>query len=701
MHPVMKHHAGWMIGVALIAAGCGGGGVALPANNGTGGGGAGTTVDVLTGPGPIFGTPVPSATRYAAMDKVKAKYDQLVTGGVAPLEREAQLAAYMATVPEFSKTGIAPDGTLWGQFADRSFYLFSDRSVPDDFVAKREGGRAPSLGFTSATAPTPRPLSGNGLEVVNGGQAYVFETFDGSMGTPNEEITEMLQKRGYTVSSGPATVEALRNVKNAGVFYISTHGGQAGHPMNAGKRFWSMWTATEATPENDVKYQDDIRAGRLVVFEAEYGKSLGPFTYKERRYAITADWVKHYGWSFTDRSVAFINCCWSDQGGFTAALRGLASPVSTTFGWNNAAHPEKAWRVARYFFDRALGTNLAEPKLPGGMRPFTTDDVFAKEQQLGYTDGSTAIYGPCVLVKQGQNTLLAPSIMTMEVYERGIEPTQVQPQMILRGLLGKTPPKSLTIGGTPATNIAVLSETEWQVTLAANPGPGFAGQVQVEMPTGVKSNAPLLSSWNGSFVYDGAPVTTAGNNVRGKITINGHFRADLHKYREVVDGPLVTPGPRYTRASAGSTAKWAVTGAMPGWAYVSATSGTLPYGLRQTGSPHGDGYILDLRIDRRAGTVGYAFSYLSTDVNYTVPPVPQVFTIVIPRDNLLVSMPLQTPDRFGATMFTPKAVGNLLPDLTAASQVFNGMVAEMGTKLTVSTLSVSHAPSANKEEDVS
>jgi hypothetical protein len=690
-----------MIGVALIAAGCGGGGVSLPVGNGNSGGGGAGTVDVLTGPGPTIGAPVPSATRYAAMDKVKTKYDQLVAAGVAPLEREAQLATYMGTLPEFAKTGVAPDGTLWGQYADRSFYMFSDRAVPDDFVAKREGGRAPSLGFTSPMAPAPRPLAGNGLEVVNGGQAYVFETFDGSMGTPNEEITEMLEKRGYNVASGPATVEALRNVKNAGVFYISTHGGQASHPLNPGKRFWSMWTATEATPENDVKYQDDIRAGRLVVFQAEYGKSLGPFTYSERRYAITADWVKHYGWSFTDRSVAFINCCWSDQGGFTAALRSLARPASTTFGWDNAAHPEKAWRVARYFFDRGLGTNLAEPKMPGGMRPFTTDEVFAKEQQLGFTDGSTTIYGPCVLVKQGVNTMLAPSIMTMEVYERGIEPTQVKPQMILRGLLGKTLPKALTIGGTPATSVVAISETEWQVTLASAPGPGYAGQVQIETAAGIKSNAPLLTSWSGSFVYDGAPVTTEGNNVRGKITINGHFRADLHKYREVVDGPLVTPGARYTRASAGSTASWSITGAMPGWAYVTATSGQLPYGLRQTGSPHGDGYILDLRLDRGAGTVGFAFSYLSTNVDYTVPPAPGVYTIVIPRDNLLLSMPLQTPDRFGATLFTPKAVGNLLPDLTVASQVFNGMVPQMGTKLTVSSLSANHAPTANKEEDAS
>lgn len=692
---------GWMtVVVAVLAAGCGGGGVALNTGSGGGGGGGGAgQVDALVGPGPINGPAVPTATRYAAMDKVDAKFNTLVAAKLAPLERERQLKDYMATLPEFAKTGIAPDGTIWGQFADQSFYMVSDRAVPDEFVPQQPGGRTARSAFTSAPAPAVRTLAGGALEVVSGSAAYVFETFDGSMGTPNEEITEMLAKRGYRVTSGPATVEALRNVKDAGVFYISTHGGQASHPLNGGKRFWSMWTATEATPENDAKYEADLRAGRLVVFKAEYGKSIGPFEYSERRYAITADWVKHYGWTFSDRSVAFINCCWSDAGGFNQALRSLTKPASTTFGWDNAAHPEKAWRVARYFFDRGLGTNQAEPIMPGGMRPFSTDEVFAKETELGFIDGTTQIYGPCTLVKQGKNAMLAPAIMTMEVYERGIEPTTVQSQLILKGQLGKVLPKTLKIGGVAATNIVMLSETEWQATVPSAAGPGFSGRVEIEMPSGIKSNAPLMTSWTGTFIYEGAPVTTVSNNVRGKITVTGHFRADVHKYRDQVDGPLITPTARYARAAVGSTANWAITGAMPGWSYVTPTAKTMPYGLRNVPALYGDGFIMDLKLDRRAGTVGFGFNYLSTNVDYVVPPAPQVFTIVIPRDNLLLATPTQNSDRFGGALFTPKATGNLNPNLTTAAQTFDGTMPQMGTKLICSALSVAHAPDEDDEED--
>lgn len=687
---------------AVMVAGCGGGGVALnPGSGGGGGGGGAGTVDPLVGPGPISGPPVASATRYAAMDKVDKKLDDLMKASVPPIQREQQVKAYMATLPEFIKTGISPDGTLWGQFADKSYYMVSDRAVPDDFTAKGPSRDRLAQAFMNVPAPPSQPSAGGALEVVSGSKAYVFDTFDGSMGTPNEEITEMLTKRGYNVSSGPATVEALRNVKDAGVFYISTHGGQATHPLNGGRAFWSMWTATEATPENDLKYEADLRAGRLVVFKAEYGKSIGPFTYSERRYAITADWITYYGWTFADRSVAFINCCWSDAGGFNQALRMLAKPASTTLGWSNAAHPDKAWRVARYFFDRSLGTNLSAPILPGGTRPFSTDEVFAKEQQLNYTDGTTTIYGPCVLVKQGKNAMLAPAISTMEVYERGIEPTTVQSQLFVKGQLGKTLPRSLKIGGVAASAITMLNENEWQVTIPSAAGAGFSGQVEIEMQSGIKSNTPLLTSWTGTFTYEGAPLTTVGNNVRGKITSTLHFRADLHKYREVVDGPLVTPPARYARAAVGSSANWSLTGALPGWSYVTPTAGTLPYGLRQQPVPFGTGYVADLVLNRRNNTVGYAWGFLGTNVSYRVQGVPQTFDVVTPQDHLLIATPNQTPDRVGGPTFTPKAVGNLLPDMRTALQVFQGATPERGTKLTVSALSVQHAPNDDWEEDPS
>jgi len=688
----------WIFSLAaLVLAGCGGSGLQAPG----GGGGFATLDDTGSGPGPIVGTPVPASVRYGAMNKVRAKYDALVAANVKNVYRELQLVAYMKNLPEFAKAGLAPDGTLWGKFADNSFYLFSDRSVPDDFTPTPSRPRRALPALSQAAAPS-KPLSATGasVEVVNSRKAFVFDTFDGSMGTPNEEITEMLIKRGYQVTSSAATLEALRTVRDAGALYFSSHGGQATHPSNPQARFWSVWSSTEATPENDTRYWNDIAAGRLVVFEAAYGKSLGPLKYVSRRYAITGDWVKYYQWSFSNRSIAFINCCWSDKGGFTAALRLLPRPASTTFGWDNAAHPEKAWRAARYLFDRALGTNLLDPKLVGGARPFPTDDVFAKEVELGYTDGTTRDYGACTLVKAGANIVLAPSIKRMEVFERGMEPAQTKPRLYIYGSLGTELPQAVKIEGVPVTSVSIVSENEWKCDIAASPGPGFAGRVEIVSAGGIKSNTPLITSWQGSFQYRGAPLTLNGNNVRGTIDFPVVYRADVHRFRETVDGELLFQPSAYARNASTSGANWKFTGALPGWVYTTPISGVLPFGLRGSPAPLGTGYIMDAKFDRKAGTAGFAVSFMGTYANYRIDPVPQTFTVVIPTDLLLVSRVPSGTDKYGAQIYPVRSIGQLRPDLTVPKQTFDGtQVTQMGTQLECKSLAPTYISSDRCEED--
>lgn len=679
--------------------GCAGSGVDMPVG---GGGGGATTLDGLSGPGPRVAPFVSPAVRYAAMDRVRAKYNALVAAHVKDVQRELQLVAYMKTLTEFKKSGLFADGTIWGRFSDNSFYMFNDRAVPDDFVpppAHRTGAPVPTSIESGPSLTTPRAVTA-GLEVVNSRKAYLFDVFDGSMGTPNTEIADMLKKRGYQVTGGPATLEALRNVKDAGVLYMSSHGCQASHPLNPTQSFWSVWTSTDANPENDAKYANDIAAGRIVVFEAPYGKEFLGLKYVARRYAITAEWVKYYGWTFSNRSMAFINCCWSDKGGFTGALRSLPKPVSTTFGWSNAAHPEKAWRAARYLFDRALGTNMADPILEGGARPFPTDDVFAKEASLGWADGTTTQYGACRLVQGGVNALLAPSIKRMEVYERGMDPAAVEPKLVLYGQLGTELPNFVKIQGVPVSGVTIVSDTEWRCTIPASVSPGFAGRVEITTAQNIKSNTPLLTSWQGTFQYRGAPLSQFGNNVRGTMDMKVALRADVHRYRDTVDGDLQQPLPAYSRATIGSTCNWAITGALQGWIYVSPTSGVMPYGLRQNGTQYGTGYVLDAKFDRKAGTIGIAFDYLGTNVDYKIPPAPQTFTILIPRDNLLVSPYSMGTDKFGAPVYPTKVFAQLRPDFKVEKQIFNGSAYnQFATQMEVPAMTPQYIPSDNAEED--
>jgi hypothetical protein len=421
------------------------------------------------------------------------------------------------------------------------------------------------------------------------------------------------------------------------------------------------------------------------VFEAAYGKSLGPLKYVERRYAITADFVKHYNWSFASRSVAYVNACWSDQSGFTTALRSIPQPVSTTFGWDNAAHPDKAWRAARYLFDRALGTNMAEPIQPGMLRPFPTDDVFAKESALGWTDASTVDYGPCTLVKGGTNIVLAPSIKRMEVFERSFEPAPMESQLILTGFLGTELPTHVKIDGVEVKSVSVVSETEWRCTVASEPGPGYSGRVEITSSAGIKSNAPPLTSWQGSFEYRGDPITV-------------HLPV---KDREAVDGPLITPPASYARTALDTVCTWTITGALPGWSYTAPTTGRLPYGMRQQPAPYGTGYMLDMRVDRAAKTVGFVANHLGTNTHYVIPPDTTVQTIVVPSDSFMLTVQTSGQDRFGGALYVPKMVGSLRPDYSVAAQTFTGvMSATHGTSFVVPSMSASHAPTDESEEDI-
>lgn len=57
------------------------------------------------------------------------------------------------------------------------------------------------------------------------------------------------------------------------------------------------------------------------------------------------------------------------------------------------------------------------------------------------------------------------------------------------------------------------------------------------------------------------------------------------------------------------------------------------------------------------------------------------------------------PTLLHGTIFTPEATGNLETDLSTSSQVLQGTLPQMRTRLSVSSLSVSHAPSEDAEED--
>lgn len=684
-----------ILGAVLV--GCGGSGGGSGGSSGgttgfTGGGTGGTTGDVLAGPGPVQGTPVASSVKYAAEDKVTAKFQALEAQGLSETDREAALLAFMKTDTDFAQTGQASDGTLWARFSDNSYYLFNDRDLPDsDYSAPPVGPK-----FGASTGRSSFQSRGD-VPLADGKTALLFDCFNGFLGEPNDKIAGLLTKRGYTVQNMDATLENLRTVNNATVLYVSSHGGKAETYLHPGE-FWSMWTDTEATAANDATYIDDLTSGRLVVFEAATGFGALGYKQMQRHYAITADWVKHYGWSFTKHSVAFMNFCWSDAGGMTKALKSIAQPAGLTLGWSNAAEPNHAWRSGLYFFDRCLGTALKDstlPQLPGGARPFPAQQVFIKMNAIGYTFADTSEFGSSELIGAGADVQLAPSVANMETFDPGFHGASATSKLIIHGLFGANAPSKVTVGG-KSVAFQYVSATEIDCDIPDDPGDGYAGPVLVYSSDEIKSNAPDLTWWFGGFEYTGNPAPT---ETTGKIDIDANFRCDVHKYRTEVDGDLKDPAATYARTAIGTMADWSQSAIPPGYQLGSPLSGSYPLGLDgESVPPYGTGFLLDAKVDRKAGAFNVAFNYLGTDVKGVLPSVPPVY-FLIPHDQLLCATNYVGRDKYGSVIYTPTDLASFDTNLAVKPYVFQGTNSLLGTTFSVPSMVPQYAPTSDHEED--
>ena len=679
---------------ALI--GCGGNSSETGTTGGTGGGGV---AEALEGPGPRSATIVPAAVRYAAMDRVSAKYDELFKLGEPNSRREADLAAFIKTVPEFKQSGIRKDGTIWGRFEDNSYYCFNNRDLSEDVPSTATSPKASNRSIAQR-----RVLAAATVPVVDGKKAILFDVFAGAVDTPNDFIAEQLTRRGFQVSAQRATLENLRTVSNESVFYVSSHGCSADSFVRPGHGIWSMWTDTLATARNDETYIDDLQAGRLVVFEARYTKEL-PFTNSgmERRYGITAEWIKHYGWSFTKNSVAFLNHCYSALPGCTAeALRHLPTPVGATLGWSNAASSEGAWASARYFFDRALGTNAEKPILEGGSRPFDLLAVYRKMTELNLDVANTTA-GVCQLIPAAgtvDNMMLAPSVMRSETFEPVTDGDTHKPTVRLYGEFGASAPAHVRIGGTEVKKITYVDSNTLDCETIDTPGAGFSGEIEVETASGVKSNRPLITEWtNCIFEYHGDPLPLETGGIYGSIQIVAPFRASIHKYREQIDGDLIEPPAAYARSAGGATADWQLLGPVPGAHWTTPSQGAMPKGLRSDPSPYGSGFFLDLKIDRDAGTIGVAFNFLGAVANYIFPGGVTPSTVLIPSDTRLTTISLDD-NMVGGPHYVPSFTFSLDTNLKMVSETVEGNnFALLNTYMKTAGSRATHAPTASTEQD--
>lgn len=705
--------------ICLSFIGCGSGGGFTGGQPGGGGQNPG---------GGQSGGTVTFESRKATFRAAEAK--RLEWDGLPKDTRNQQMAAFLKAQSGIAETGISADGSVWARFTDDRYYVMNETLFPEK-SGIRSTTQTPSINRPAAktrraVANASASASGRGsrasgsVELPKTTRAYlltgILDTISGVTfpleSPPNGDLQTILEDHGYTVIRHDADVDFLKTVGQASILHFSTHGGIGGSAQQ-GNTFYSVYTSTQVSPENDIKYHDDLSKGRLVYFSAPIGYTANVVMKEETHYAITEKFVRDYSWSFTPNSIAFMNCCWSDSSGFNAALRSLPQPCSATLGWSNAAHPQKAWDAARFFFDRLLGANALAPKETVKQRAFDLAAVYGDAAKRGITDASTSSYGATNLVAADtggpggtvnltRNYILAPSIERMDVEERSLEnPTLGESLLTIHGMFGSEQ-GSVTIDDEPVVAIKSWAADKIVCKIADKPGPGFSGNVIVASKTGIEGNAVPLSQWQGKFTYQGKPFSIAQPMVT-VLDMNVVFRADVHEYRTEPGGTMKQQTARMWRAAAGSTSHWeSQNGPLPGFSWVKYQD-DMPYGMHGSAFPqygkYGTGFVLEGTLNPSTGLVEITLDFLGCTgtMHPNFPGTPDE-DVAMPRDLKILGTILGGGQ--GGTNYKSNVQGSINANYVIAAGNATGMMTGThDTRFNWPTLSPGHAPDKREGED--
>jgi len=482
-----------MVGGLALLCGCG---AAAPDGNGGGNG---------DGNG---GTMAPEE-RQAGMDAAKAKLLSLPQT-LSPADQNQQLAAYMATLPEFESAtpcGENADGGVAALFRDGQPYAIINGTPPPVAAAGATEIRSARSGLPSGKTVLLMRAMGAAFEDVRG------------------DLSGMLTNAGYTVTPQEGNVENLRSVRNPDVFYFDTHGIYQKDWLGPGNDLAAAWTSTVA-PAGDHTYDAECAAPnptmvRMTALD-HYDDSGNPV--RVDHYGITDKFIAANGVRFRSNSLVYMDCCFLDLGPFKPAC--TAAGASLYVGWTDEVAGPSAARAARFVFDRLSGANSGKPDKESPIqRPFDYQAVWGDLVARGWnTSGAATIsFTPGA----GDSGMLAPSIQFVTLYEAPFYQTD-KTKMEIAGLFGNDPGASkrkVTIADTP---VEVKNWAPDKVTCdIPNFGEGSVGDVVVAV-NDHKSNKVPLTEWNIKFTY----TRHSWGSLTDTFHINAHIRADVHKWRD-------------------------------------------------------------------------------------------------------------------------------------------------------------------------
>jgi hypothetical protein len=486
--------------LALWMIGCGGGG-------GTAGGGGG---------GGVF---VPPDQVMAAVADTEAHF---ATVSSQP-DWEQQMVAFLSGRPEFNNVGSSGQGTVWAFFGDGRPYLI---------VHNRRPGDSPDPNWSMDRSPAthndlPKDLNTRLFNSL--GNAFVDVT---------PALRNWLSSNNYVVTRQSGTLSQWRNVRNAGIFYVSTHAG-TGEKDNT--PFPAIMTGEKLTLAGvgDVISKNIKGVGYITADQDLDGNgNLVPST----NFAVGAEFIREY-MTFAENSIVYIDACESAHPHLKQAF--LDKGASLYVGWTMAVTDSAAVLVSRFFFDRMLGGNRFARENPN-QRPFDWQAVLQNMKERGihlhpaYDANGKQIGNTEIQFFPGNGNfgILTPTIRFLTVAE-GLE------ELHIDGIFGNPPAddRRVTIDGTEVT-IKSWESGKIVVELPRS-GAGSAGDVVV----GVKGSAGLLGSltyresnkvqlteWRGALHYT---YTIGGQNgLKHTATLNIQIRGDISSHR---DKPGETP----------------------------------------------------------------------------------------------------------------------------------------------------------------
>ncbi len=461
---------------SLVPAGCGSSGGA------PGGGGGGIT------------------SRNAAIRDALAAFGA-IHGPTRDAENQSMLDWFHKN-PEFVDSGIT-DGCAWAHCKDHTTVIMANnRQVNDD------GTRAAQSAPTRLAIELPGPKA-----------SHVINNFGGGNAAVSNQITQMLQGHGYTVTGAGGSIASLGNLSGDGVFYIDSHG--LSLTEDDGKDTYYLMTSDLYDSTNTTTHDAGLNSHFLSVLGEKHTVKQADGTFKEvlnGNYAISDRYATSNWGQFGKNSFVFINACSSAK---TSLFRNIcfAKGATAYAGWSGDVQNTFASRVAPFAFDRMLGANKTDPEADGPQRPFDYVKMQDDLKKHGLTQ-DTAGVALIITPKPGTDFgLLAPTISYMGVDEG-------KKELTVSGVFG-TEQGKVTVG---ATEVTVKG---WGFnSIVCDLQPGIAGDVIVEV-RGHKSNVVQLTEWKARFNTRFETETGDGGSPflqTGYLDVS--FRADIHSHRD-------------------------------------------------------------------------------------------------------------------------------------------------------------------------